>query len=241
VVPAGDYLKLWDTKQQQLDYIKHHMTQGQLYNHWGRVDDDLTLDAKQVEDMLALRPVFYDEHAVSGAGIKEPGGISRAAVRDRAETPGAAVRDMAANREANAHTHTENVSGTFGLKQCLPEVGVHQVMVNAGNVCIAPAHAEGAGRRRGENAAPPSGDSKVRKAAARVNDATLSLSEARAADRAYNRTVFAAAGVTEMRAARQEDGEGVGVEVGGARGRRQKRRARSRIELQKAMQKMSRR
>lgn len=36
------------------------MTQGQVYNHWGRVDDDVALSPRAVQDLLAQRRVFYD-------------------------------------------------------------------------------------------------------------------------------------------------------------------------------------
>lgn len=62
---AGDFLKLWENEQSQMAHATQFLQAGQVYNHWGRVNDDITLDKKTVEDMLAFRTSFYEPQTPS--------------------------------------------------------------------------------------------------------------------------------------------------------------------------------
>lgn len=57
---AGDYLKLWESEEEQLAHIKSAIVAGQIYNHWGRNDglEGIELDPKVVADRLALRASY---------------------------------------------------------------------------------------------------------------------------------------------------------------------------------------
>lgn len=53
------------------------MTQGQVYSHWGKVDDEVHLDRSQVEGMLALRTVYHAD--MSRSTQQRGAGTARAA------------------------------------------------------------------------------------------------------------------------------------------------------------------
>lgn len=59
VAIAGAYLKLWESPDVQREYIQQHMTQGQVYSHWGPVNDEVNLEKSQIESMLANRTVYH--------------------------------------------------------------------------------------------------------------------------------------------------------------------------------------
>lgn len=47
------------------------MTQGQVYSHWGKVDDEVHLDRSQIESMLANRTVFHTDMSTTAQQKRE--------------------------------------------------------------------------------------------------------------------------------------------------------------------------
>eukprot|EP00892_Ulva_mutabilis_P000346 jgi/Ulvmu1/10311/UM060_0113.1 len=89
VLPAGDYLRLWDSYESQMEFVQQHMTQGQVYSHWGRVDDDVQLDRAHVENLPAQRAVFHDSLA---AAARSPRSAAAGADAAAAPPPSTAAR-----------------------------------------------------------------------------------------------------------------------------------------------------
>lgn len=199
----------------------------QIYNHWGRVDDDISLSDKQVEDLLAMRPVFYDQH--TQATSKTDG---------HRPTKSAAVTGA----DGSASQRGDDASGAAAGGFLRSERDEHGARVRSG-AANAAAPQPAAASVRGppaRGAAAAAAGSRVDESAVRVTNTTLTAAEARRADREYNRDVLAAAGLAAMHAgggggeaAGGEEGEG-GGEGGAGRG---KKRGNTVQKLQKLMKK----
>ena len=109
---AGDYLRLWESYEAQMEFVQQHMRQGQVYSHWGRVDDDVQLERGHIEALLAQRAVFHDS--------LEPSAQPPCGRPDAAPAPApapAAEPQTAAEFRAAARDHNMSVLARAGRQE----------------------------------------------------------------------------------------------------------------------------
>jgi hypothetical protein len=217
-----------------VDFVRAHMQAGQVYSHWGAVVDDVAMDPQKIEDILAQRPVFYDELR----------------------------RTSPANLSASGHSPGHGASETL---KCSTEGGQgrprpsHAPAASGGNAETAGEPEE---RRRKRNLTPEKGGAETMGQRSVGDDALVAVAtagnevrramqdrgaptaDARAADRRYNISVLAAAGLAEMHIG-GVDGNSGGVQEGvvsgvGRQRAGSKKRACGPAALEKVMRKITR-
>lgn len=163
-----------------MDFVRSHMTAGQVYSHWGAVSQDSPMDPATVEDILAQRSVFYDElyrpqPGKNGASIQPP--ISHASAQ--ADDDGRVVAAQARPAIEGARVSREVLEGEDRQQSA----GAARLETGGGDEV-----------RAAVDAVATAGDA-VRHA---MRPEGTQTAEARAADRRYNISVLAAAGLAEM-------------------------------------------
>lgn len=126
-VHAGDYLRLWESYEAQMEFVQQHMRQGQVYSHWGRVDDDVQLERGHIEALLAQRAVFHDSLEPSAqppcgrpdaAPAPAPAPAARRAPAQRPACPApTAEPQTAAEFRAAARDHNMSVLARAGRQE----------------------------------------------------------------------------------------------------------------------------
>ena len=167
------------------DLKRQRLQAGQVYNHCGRVDADAPVDTRAVEDMLALRRVYYDEHARRASSVAS-GGAAAAQGGDGARRKGKAAR-------------TAETDGGAIAAECEGGASGSRTAEAQGAACgTVPTEATRADGMAAAAAAP----STLAQAADVLQNAMVAgggdSAEARAAERRYTQSVLAAAGLAEM-------------------------------------------
>lgn len=182
---AGAYLKLWESKDLQREYIQQHMTQGQVYSHWGKVDDEVHLDSSQVEGLLARRTVYHADMSRS-AQQKREGSTSVAAYVKRDST----------GTEARCEGASDTVAVPGDVTTCAQTSGPPE-----GRARVKAAS--------GVGACPQTQAEKRRNSGVELQGAGMSQQEKSAAAREHNKRVLAKAGLEALGVQGALDGDGM--------------------------------